>query len=84
MAQTQYRIEGVVTTRWHDARQDAIDAYNRSRACATLPTVHIPGSVAGDTHESDLSAIHGHRAGHGVVTLRIRESGATTSSAAAA
>ena len=68
----QYRIEGIVTTRWYSDRYAATQAYNRNRACNETPAIHCPGDVCGDAHEMDNSAIHGVRDGHATVTLRIR------------
>jgi hypothetical protein len=73
----QYRIEGVVTTRWYNDRSDATDAYNRSRKCAGLPTIHCPGDVCGDAFcggggFGNADYVTGVRDGHAMVTLRMR------------
>jgi hypothetical protein len=74
----QYRIEGIITTRWYRDRADATAAYNRSRACRALPSIHCPGDVSGDSFDGGLgygtaTAVHGVRDGHATVTLRMRD-----------
>ena len=73
----QYRLEGVVTTRWYADRAEATDAYNRARKCAGLPTIHCPGDVCGDAFCGgggflDAEYVTGARDGHAMVTLRMR------------
>ena len=73
----QYRIEGVVTTRWYNDRYEATDAYNRSRKCAGLETIHCPGDVCGDAFcggggFGNADYVTGVRNGHAMVTLRMR------------
>jgi hypothetical protein len=71
----QYRIEGLVTTRWYNSREQAWETYMRNRVCRGPGWQHRPGDVNGDTHEQvdgQTVAIHGVRDGHATVTLRIR------------